>query len=230
MNNQARIELEPIFQAVLQIMEQNRLKFNQADTINGNHGDHMVAIFRAATRAAKTYRQVQIAGPALDNPPPNDLSEAMEFASQQLKSESENGSARIYALGLSHLATQFRRYNIELADLVPYIQSVVQDSKLAERENDRRSGDVLKSLLAALAGWRQPEGDQDEQVNPLDMGTMFDLGIAYVQAKQRNPTRREAIADAAASVSPLGSVPHRYLSSKIAILALLQALSESALQ
>jgi hypothetical protein len=57
---------------------------------------------------------------------------------------------------------------------------------------------------------------------------MFDLGIAYLKAKQRNPDRLEALAEAAIAVCPLSQVPHRARSGKLAILALLQALEDRA--
>jgi len=57
------------------------------------------------------------------------------------------------------------------------------------------------------------------------MGTLFEFGMAYLQAKQRGGSRVDVLADAATSVSPLSIVPHRYESGKMAIQALLQAIN-----
>ena len=56
------------------------------------------------------------------------------------------------------------------------------------------------------------------------MGALFEFGMAYWQAKQRGGERAAVLADAAASVSPLSKVPHRYESGKLAIQALLEAM------
>ena len=44
----AAFDLALIFQTVASVLSQQRDAFNQADELNGNHGDHMVAIFRVA--------------------------------------------------------------------------------------------------------------------------------------------------------------------------------------
>ena len=79
--------LAPLFQAVGEALRQNQPALNQADSINGNHGDHMVEIFEIAARAAQ---EQQAAG----------LAEAMAYAASLLEAQSDNGSARMYAHGL----------------------------------------------------------------------------------------------------------------------------------
>jgi hypothetical protein len=56
------------------------------------------------------------------------------------------------------------------------------------------------------------------------MGALFELGMAYMQAKQRGGNRSAILADAAASAAPIGKLPHRYQSGKLAIQALLEAI------
>jgi hypothetical protein len=222
-------ELAPVFQAIQDAMQQSCMEFNQADSTNGNHGDHMVAIFGVAVQAA---REKQAAG----------LAEAMDYAGRLLLDLPDNASAQVYARGLAELGGQFRKYQLTQEDLVLYLHKVLQEdapqpaSPYAPRPGTTqtnptatdvspRSGDVLKALVSALAGWQQAETGKPKPANPLDLGYMFDLGIAYLQARQRNSTRAEVIADAAATVSPLGQVPHRYKSGKVVILTLLQALA-----
>lgn len=57
------------------------------------------------------------------------------------------------------------------------------------------------------------------------MGALFELGIIYLQAKQRGGSNIEVLADAAVSASPLNQSAHRKLSGKIAIQAMLKALA-----
>lgn len=207
------LTLAPIFQAVVQAMADHRLEFNAADPVNSNHGDHMLEIFHLAVEAAEAKQA-------------DGLAAAMEYAGVLLRNRPENGSAQVYANGLAQLGEQFLRYQIGLEDLAPYLRKVLKEEKDGQpEEKTSKSGEVLKALLTALAGWQQVEDGQEKSANPLDLGYMFDLGVAYLQAKQRGGTRTEILADTAATVSPLKKTPHRYQSGKIAILALLQALA-----
>jgi len=79
-------------------------------------------------------------------------------------------------------------------------------------------------LLAGLSDWQKVETGQIPANSRLDMGYLIELGMAYMQARQRGGGRLEVLADAAASASPLSSLPHRYQSGKMALLALLQAM------
>ena len=222
MNNSppSRIELAPLFQAVGAALRQNQAAFNQADPLNGNHGDHMVEIFELAAHAAQEKSA-------------SDMAEAMLYASQLLQQTSQNGSAQMYAHGLEQIARQLRAQGVTLDDLAPAIQKALAEKKeqpeKASSENDApvRSGKVLKALLAGLAAWGQSESGQPVADQPLDMGVLFEFGMAYLQAKQRGGSRIEVLADAAASASPLNRIPHRYQSGKLAIQALLQALQQA---
>jgi len=228
------LELAPVFQAVKDVMEINHLAFNQADTANGNHGDHMVEIFAAAVRAAQTRQSEGLAA-------------AMDEAGVLLADLVDNSSAQVYARGLAQLGIQFRKYQLTQEDLVLYLHKALKEDSsqptspyapnpAAFKNNaamgapSARSGDVLKALISALAGWQGAESSREKSPNLLDLGYMFDLGIAYMQAKQRNSSRAEVIADAAASVSPLSRVPYRYRSGKLAIQTLLESLAAIDLQ
>ena len=209
-------ELAPLFQAVGEVLRQSQTALNQADALNGNHGDHMVEIFQIAARAAQ---EQQAAG----------LAEAMTYAAGLLEAQAENGSAGVYAHGLRQLAGQLQRYDISLDELVAYVQKVLREEKDAGQTAEPgliRSGEVLKALLAALTGWGQIEEGQTPTERSLDMGALFGLGMAYWQAKQRGGRRAAVLADAAASVSPLSKIPHRYESGKLAIQALLEAMQQ----
>jgi hypothetical protein len=216
-------DLAQLFQSVADVLQAQRSTLNQADSYNANHGDHMVAIFQDAILAAQGH-------------PTEDLAEAMASASHLLRQRSENGSAQVYAVGLEQFARQFREHQISLDDLVFYVQEVIKDdgasigeetqfANTEQREAKKdRSGSVLKALLGGLAGWQKVESGEDNEDSRLGMGYLFEVGIAYMQAKQRGGSKTEIIADAAVSVCPFYRVPHRSQSGKIAIQALLQAM------
>jgi len=216
MSDWPALQLAPLFQAVADFLTRNREAFNQADPYNTNHGDHMVEIFQIAVRAAQEKAGASVA-------------DAMQHAAGLLAETHGNGSAQVYGRGLAQLAGQLRKYNLELVDLVFYVQSVLSEEKSEAGKNGQaRSGDVLKALVGGLAGWQQVVTDKQPTENPLDLGYMFELGIAYMQAKQRGGGRAQVIADAAASASPLSNVPHRYQSGKLAIETLLEAMQQAS--
>ncbi len=206
--------LAPLFEAVGEALRHNRAALNQADALNGNHGDHMVQIFEVAARAAQEQQEAGLA-------------EAMRHAAGRLEGLSGNGSAGAYARGLREMAEQMGRAGISLDELVAYIQDALADKKAAGQGAEpglKRSGEVLKALVAGLAGWGQAEEGKPASGNALDMGVLFEFGMAYLQAKQRGGERAAVLADAAASVSPLSKAPWRYQSGKLAIRALLEAM------
>ena len=207
------LNLEQLFQSVTAVLVQNQAALNQADPFNADHGDHMVEIFHVASQAAREKAGAN-------------LPEAMEYASQKLVDRTNNGSALVYAHGLEQMARQFRSYGVTLEDLVPYVQGLIKkEGKSTSGEAAQpRSGDVLKALLAGLSDWQKVEAGQSPANSRLDMGYLIELGMAYMQARQRGGGRLEVLADAAASASPLSSLPHRYQSGKMALLALLQAM------
>jgi hypothetical protein len=217
-NSASHFELAPLFQAVGDVLCQNQAALNQADTLNGNHGDHMVEIFDLARRAAQEKSDL-------------DLADAMQYASQLLEQTEQNGSAQLYARGLAHIAAQFRSHGVTLENLLPYVHKTLSDQKEAQPEgksSDAASaGMALKALMTGLAAWEQAESGQPVSERPLDMGTLFQFGMAYIQAKQRGGSRSEVIADAAVSVSPLSRTPYRCQSGKLAIQALLEAMQQA---
>lgn len=210
------LELAPIYAAVGQALENEREALNRADTQNGNHGDHMAAIFQVAEQTAQAD-------------PDAPLPAALREAGRRLQALQDNGSAQVYALGLSCMAEQMEKYQIDLSALAGYLQSALRAEGEKGSASPAQSGQVLKALAAGLAEWTRAAesadrtGEPGQQGSALNMGALFEFGMAYLQAKQRGGERTAVLADAAASVSPLGRVPHRYRSGKLAIQALLQA-------
>lgn len=223
-------DLPQLFQAAMAALVFHQDELNEADQANRDHGDHMVEIFQTAAEAAAAKSEAR-------------LDEAMEYGAELLRQLPKNGSAQVYARGLSQLASQFRQRGIGLDDLAPYVQRAVEkeisDSDAAGPE-PARSSEVLKALLNGLAGWEKAEADAQalignqtgqvpssaESKSALDMGYLFGVGMSYLQAKQRGGDRLDILADTVISASPLARLPHRYLSGKIALRALLGAMAQ----
>jgi hypothetical protein len=219
MDFSAGYDLGPVFLAARDVLEQNRLAFDQADQLNGNHGSHMVQVFDLAARAA------------LDQPRA-ELGEMLLAASQELRRLADNGSAQLYAVGLEQFALQFQKRGITRQELITYVQALVEDQP--EDRGDESSGgrkaEILKALVGGLAGWQQSQQDAPES-NPLqDMGYFFELGMIYWRAKQAGGTRAEILANTAVAASPLSQLPLRSQSGRLALLAVLQGMSRQGLR
>jgi len=56
------------------------------------------------------------------------------------------------------------------------------------------------------------------------MGSLFEFGMAYFQAKQRRRQPPRSAGGRGRLGQPAGGVPHRYLSGKLAVQAFLEAM------
>ncbi len=90
-----------------------------------------------------------------------------------------------------------------------------------------RSGDILKALLSALADWERLESEKPGSSRGMDLGYLFGVGMAYLQAKQQGGDRMSVLAETVVSSSPLGRVPHRHQSGLLVVQEILQALNSS---
>jgi len=205
-------ELAYLFQRTAAVLHANRADLNQADPYNGDHGDHMLEIFELASNAA---------GEKAGEP----LADVIQYTSHLLAGCEGNGSAALYSLGLAQFGAKFQEFGVTLDNLVAYIQSVLIESNKASAPSAKKSdeGDVLKALLSGLAGWRAVAQDKEPPKGGLDTGYLFDLGVAYMQAKARGGTKSAVIADAAVSVSPLNELPYRARSGRLVIRTILEA-------
>jgi hypothetical protein len=213
-------DLPALFSRVAQVLEGQRETLNQADAYNHDHGDHMVLIFTLASRAAAEMSAAS-------------LPEAMQHASHLLVEQPDNDSAQVYARGLDRLAVQLRQRQLTLEDLLFAARSYLREPGEAGEAGEKRTAEVGKALLAALAEWSQVEASlvQGETGPPgggLDMGYMFGVGMAYLQAKQKGGSRLDVLSETVASASPLGKVPYRHQSGVIAIKALVEAMGEQS--
>lgn len=207
-------QLAQAFEKVAVVMRQKQGEFNLADPYNGDHGDHMVEIFELAASAVRQQEQVP-------------LPDAMDRAARMLEGLSGNGSARVYAAGMAQFSAQFREHNVSAAELVSYVAGVVGRDRPQGEDGGAegsKGGDVLKALLAGLAGWRAVVAGKQPPQGALETGYLFDLGLAYMKAKAHGGEIAEVIAEAAIAVSPLSEVPHRAQSGRLAIQNLLEVI------
>lgn len=214
-----------IFSAVLQELKDQRLRLNQADTVDGNHGDHMVAIFEVAVRTARAEQASGSQGA--------DLSEVMLQASRQLEALPDNDSAHVYGVGLSLLAARLQEQRLSLQDVVSYTASQLKPQEEANSKASAtgREKDVVKALLDALADWdryetnREKAAAEQQAQSGMDLGYLFGAGMAYLQARQKGGERLDILVETAVNASPLGRVPHRAESGRLVIRTLLRAMT-----
>jgi hypothetical protein len=193
-DQQQPVDLQAVFNAVGGALEARRVKLNQMDELNHNHGNHMVEIFQLAAQAALEEQGAR-------------LPDAIQRAADLLSARAENGSAQVYGRGLSLLAEQFRQGRIELDDLLRLVQEQLDEGKSDQDGEASRSGEITKALLSALADWEGTEAR-----------------MAYLQAKQKGGDRLDVLSETVVSASPLGAVPYRHASGVIAVRALLETL------
>ena len=217
--NHQEFDITKLFQHILEALRRERANLNLADERNHNHGDHMVAIFEVAVQATEKRSDAGLA-------------DQIEYAAGELGALQENGSALVYQRGLHLLAEQFRKRNIDLDTLLPYVRSASQEkANTAGEQEPARSAEVLKALLAALAAWENDElpskDGSDAKTADLDLGYLMGMGIAFMQAKQKGGNRLDVLAETAASATPLSRVPHRQRSGVLVLRTLLAVITEA---
>jgi hypothetical protein len=217
--------LAQVFNQVNQVVRENQASFNAIDESNPHHGDHLVEIFDLAAQTLREAFQ-------------SDLPAAMQTAGLALKTLEANAAAEIYANGLLSFAQKLELYQIGQAELVEFVREksadISSDKRISEGDfagkeavKDGRSGSILKALVEGLFAWKQACSRERDESKKIKMGTLFELGIIYLQAKQRNGSKLETLADAAVTASPLNASLHHRKSGLIIIQTMLKAFSEA---
>jgi len=211
--------LKSIFQAIENALRKNQEALNRCDQEEGVHGDQMVQIFTIATDAVARLNR-------------DDLPGAMSAAAEQLVGSGDNRLSLTYAHGLETMAKQLYKNRVTLDDLILAINKSLEQKNLGDKgslvsKNSTPDGLIIKSLLAGLSNWNQIEDGHQVSEKPLDFSALIGIGMAYMQAKQRNQDRLDTLADAAASASPLGRNECTFRSGKIVIQAILQSIQQS---
>ncbi len=232
MIEQPSLDMIELFSGALQALKDQRERLNQADATNGNHGDHMVAIFEVAVQAARA-EQAALTGQR-SGVQGVGISAAMLQASRQLENLENNDSARLYGRGLALLAQRLQERTLELDDLAAYASSLLsakEDQTETKPPASERELDVVKALLDALSDWERHETNrlktpaEQQTQSGTDLGYLFGAGMAYLQAKAKGGDRLDILAETAVNASPLGRAAHRAESGRLVLRTLLQSLA-----
>jgi hypothetical protein len=179
-----QIDLGRLFGAVSTSLAENREAINASDGYNANHGDHMVENFRVITRAVNRKK---------DAPP----AEQLDYASQVLNKNAQNGSARMYAQGLSRAADQLRgQPAVTQENAMLLLQALLggqagTSTSAAPAATQSQTADPLSGLLGSFLGNDQ---STTQASSPDMLGNVFSslLGGAAGQSQpeQAVPTQQ----------------------------------------
>jgi hypothetical protein len=202
------LDLTALLTQTAQVVAAARAELNRLDTVNGNHGDHLLAIFQEAATFTPT----------------GDLATDLGAAAARLQALPDNGAAQDYAAGLTALAESFGRAGLQLADLEPHARALLVNDP--EAPAPPRQSEVLRAVASGFSAWgRAAPAAPNGSAAGLDLGGLLGLGMAYLQAKAQGGARVDILAEAAVSVSPLARVPHRAAGARLALRALLLAIA-----
>jgi len=233
------IDLIQIFQQVTKALNQNQQALNQADTLNQDHGDHMVDTFQTITGALQEKQ-----GEA-----PSDM---LSYAAKMLGQKTTSGSGTLYAKGLSEAAKQTQGQEINPQTAIQLLQTLIGGGQTPSAQTNP-SGDLLGSLLSGLTGnqsstqtQQEPQaqqsggllgsllggltGSQNAQgglSDGLDVGDLLNAGMAFMQSKQKGESNLEAVIDAVTAASGMGNQPYRQQSTQLVTNTFLQAITQS---
>ncbi len=149
-------DLSTVFAKVAEALKENQSTLDAADEYNGNHGTHMVETFNLIQKAVAS----KSAAPASDQ---------LAYASEQLRTNTSSGSAKLYADGLKEASEQFvgKEFNQKSAGTL--INALMGSKPSAEGG----SGDFLSTLLGGFTGGSQskpePQAQQPAPEQPDDL-------------------------------------------------------------
>lgn len=194
-------------------LEENRDYFNQLDTTNGNHGDHLLAVWE---RVAATVREYP------DSPPEALLGEI----GKSLEHITSCNTARAYALVTRRLARRFAAGDLTLDAIADLAQRLVKglppDSIDADKA--RSAGRLAETLLRQIGG----QGRLRELADRFGIAELFSTGIDAARAAQAGRPALHAGVAFLVSNSPLGYAPHRKISAQLVLKTLLVEINRQA--
>lgn len=212
MANQPNIlDLANLFQTVTGTLSQNRDSLNEADTYNHDHGDNMVDTFEVITQAMKEKKGA-------------DPADQLAYASEILR-QRKSGSAQQYADGLAQASTQFQGQQLTSGNAMTLIQTLLGGGQAPEPQHqDGGIGNLLGSLLGGAGTKQAPAGSQQSS-GGLDMGSLLNAGMSFMNTKSGGGSNIEAIVNALVSSSAMGNSAHRSQSGSLVANSLIQAIS-----
>ena len=213
-----QLDLAKAFQGVATTLTANREALNQADTYNHDHGDNMVEAFEVVAQAMKAKRTAS---------PADQLAHASELLRQK-----ESGSAKYYAGGLMQAAQRLEGKRVTPDNAMDLIQALLGGGGApGSAGTSAAQPDLMGSLLAGLgrAGVQGSAGTPAATSQPgLDIGTLLNAGMSYMNAKQRGEADTTALLGALVSATSGGNTPYRAQSGAVVANALMRALGALA--
>jgi len=207
-----QLNLLDIFKQVSKTIKTNQDSLNEADEYNHDHGDHMVEIFEVITAAVKEKKNA-------------DPADQLEYAAQLLRKKSSNGSAKVYAKGLTEASKEISGKSVDMNTILPLLQTLMSGGE-TKTSTQTQSGAGLGSLLGSLLGGNASSttstGSNDQG---LDLGDLLGAGLSYMQSKQSGSSDIEAITKALVNSTQTGEKTYRSQSSELVANTVLQMLS-----
>ena len=204
------VDLARLFSAVSSNLAGNREQLNNADALNGNHGDNMVNIFQTIAKTIQQYQDV-------------DQSRQLASASRALTGM-KSGSARLYSDGLTRASERFKGQTITPENIGTLLQSLMgAQTTISPTQISPSIGESLGPLLESLAGAQT--GGAQAGTGTLDLGDILNAGMTFLDAKQKGSSTLEALIGALVTNSPLGQTSHRSQSGTLVANAIMQYLA-----
>ena len=192
------LDLSQIFKSVSGALASQQSDLNEADSYNHDHGDHMVQIFNLVQEAVSKKSNSSVA-------------EQLAYASKQLTKETDSGSAKLYAEGLSNAAKSFTGTDLNADNIMTLVKSLM-NVEANQEPAQNNSGNAIGSLLSSLMGGGDSSGEDD---SGLGMDDLLRAGLTFMQSKQGGDSNMEAAMDALLAASPMGQSSHRSQSGSI---------------
>ncbi|MBN2554609.1 MAG: DAK2 domain-containing protein, partial [Anaerolineales bacterium] len=215
---------------VAKVLSSNQSKLNAMDDYNHDHGDNMVNIFNAATKALSSSSGASI-------------SKSLANAAGQVAAL-PSGSAKTYAQGFTRAAQEFKgKKKLDANDAISLVTALMGSQKpepqtagadalgsllgaltSSQPQQSSGAGDALGGLLGALTG-DAPSGQGDDGIDAGDVaGMLLRGGMAFMQAKNTGDDPLSAGVQALLATSSVGDSSHRQESAALVTKGLLAAL------
>jgi hypothetical protein len=238
-----QIDLGRLFGAVSTSLAENRAAINSSDAYNANHGDNMVENFRVITRAvnrkkdASPAEQLAYASQVLNKNAQTGsarmYAQGLARAADQLRGQpaitQDNAMLLLQSLlgGQSGGQASAAPANDALGGL---LGSLLGGSQGAAQTNSQDMlGDVFSSLLGGAASQANPAPVQpapaESPSGGVDMNTLLNAGMAFLQARQQGATPVQALVNAVMAGSQMNATPHHAQSGQVVATTLINTIT-----
>jgi len=209
----ASIDYLQISQAVLSVVQAKQGSLNRADSINQNHGDHLVEI----------WQTVQVALTSAKNLP---VPEGLRLAADAVGRLPTNGSVPFYRHMLLDLADEIVKGKIDDAGVLR------SASRLVHPTPEMLRG-TTSSLRGMFRGVLRRTGDMlnlNQMADQLGVGGLFTSGLNLVNGVSSEGALLDAAVALLIQRSPLAAVPHRAKGGQVVLRAVILDLDRQAQQ